>query len=315
MAQGWFPPTGSFAVTRPRTLREYRQAIFAGLEGLRNDDLELLLTLHFPEIDHVQDAQRNRNSILVARLPVIEIWTRVSAFLAWSKLPPLDGEAPPGDLFNRSARILIAEVPSSPSAISTPVAESTWSCSEITLPGFLAQPAPREATATIPVASVAGAPSSQPILQQPAATPRPLSWPAFGGWLMAVALIGVHVCPYVKHAVSQARPQQLVSLETSPVATATLPRFTVIPANEPPPSARTHTRHHRQETVAGRSFDLTSGPECRFTRTRLVHGQLKDKIIKKKLPLPHGLKPGSREAQDWLQAACERVQQELSPRR
>ena len=206
----------------------------------------------------------------------------------------------------------VAETAGATSASSTPGADSSWSCSEITLPAFLAPPAPHGTTATIPVAvpdeTTGRAARSEPRVWR-------FSWPAFNGLLLIVGLIAVHVCPYMKHAIVRTKAEQLVSGDSPPLLALARPRSAVIPAAAPTADSHPRTHHHRSQAIAGQSFDLTSEPECQFTRTRLVHGQFRDKLIKQKIALPRGLKPGSAEARDWLHVACERAKQSLPPRR
>lgn len=318
---------------RPRTVGEYRQEILAGLERLTNDDLVLLLTCYFPDVDHVQDAKKNRTSILSVPLLVSEIWTRVNLFLATYKLPLLEGDTPPADLWNRSTRTLLAELPSATSASSASGTDGTWSCSEITLPSFALPPAAATigTTATIPVAL--------PLTEStgPAAPPPGLprfSWPHFSGLLLIVALIAVHICPYVRYSLPRSTPDLVTRRKLAPplppaepprVATLALPTPPApIPAPTPlaPAPARQtlaadppRPRHHRSQARVGQGFGLLSGPECLIPRMRVVHGQLKEKLTKQKIHLPRELTPGSAAASSWFQTACERAKQALPSRR
>lgn len=327
MAQGPFPAEG-FPLAAPaqaRTLGEYRQEILKGLSCLSNDDLGLLLACYFPDLDHVQDAKKNRMSILLAPLLVSEIWTRVNQFLTSHALPPLAGEPPPLDLGNWSGRTLLSELPS---AVSTPSA--SWPVvmsvsSEITLPTSLAQVAAAAATAAVTAAE----PANQAARLRPPAPPRSLLM--LGGLAGLIALLAVHVCPFIRHGLRSPKSDRLLSQETQLAQYSPPARLVLIPVALPalrqssrhhgqrdPQTAGTHhgSRHHGARSAAQQGLDgqvvrQFSPPTCSFTYERRVHGELKSAPVQRTILLPPELQPGSAAAKRWAQAACARARREL----
>lgn len=328
MAQSPFPAEGSppTAPTQPRSLGEYRQELLKALSGLENDDLGILLTCYFPELDFVQDATKNRMSILRAPLLVSEIWSRVNTFLLDHTRPQLGGEPPPVDLGNRSGRTSLGDLQShiaTPSA-SWPVVSSI--SSEITWPATMAQVTAAAVTAAVTAAEPAGVRPPVP------ARPRLL----LGGFFVMVALLAVHLCPFVRHTLVTPKRDLLESPENALLAHQRAPRIVFIPvaleqphhrgsrshpraaqSDKPLRVSHHHTRHHgarsaaAEESLDGQVSRHNWPTMCSFTDPRHLPGDQRPAQIQRQIPLPADLQPGSPAARSWAHAACIRARREI----
>lgn len=263
-------------------------------------------------------------SILLAPLLVNEIWGRVNKFLASRARPPLCGEPPPLDLGNRSGRTVLGELASS---ISTPSA--SWPVvmsisSEITLPSGL-----------VPAKPV-GPPSAGNPVEPPRlpAGAHPRSLLLLGGLLGAIALLSIHLCPFVRHTLITPKSPPLYSIETPILPDSPQPRFVLIPVLVPDSGEgarhsaqrrhdkttdeRTghHRRHHSARHALDQSLDSQLGPiswptMCSFADPRPRHDGQKPAQIQKQIPLPPDVQPGSAAAKRWAQAACIRARRNM----
>lgn len=263
-------------------------------------------------------------SVLLAPLLVSEIWARVNDFLAGRARPPLCGEPPPLDLGNRSGRTILGELAST---ISTPSA--SWPVvmsisSEITLPSGLM---PAKVVAPTSAITAAAPP-------RPPAVAHPRSLLLLGGLIGALALLSIHLCPFVRHNLVTPKSNHLYSAETPISPNSPPPRFVLIPVLVPDSGAGArhfslrrhdkksgegnghHRRHHGARHALGQSLDSQLGPTswptmCSFADPRPRHDGQKPAQIQKQIPLPPDLQPGSAAAKRWAQAACIRARREM----